>query len=222
MYHNWNELLKVEMGKPYFKNIMQFLNIEYQRTTVFPPREDIMKAFLLTPLENVKVVILGQDPYHEVGQAMGLSFSVHKDQPLPKSLINIYKELYDDLGIVPADNGDLTSWANQGVLLLNTILTVQKGNALSHNMIGWELFTDEVIRTLNEQSRKIVFILWGSYAISKKTLLNNPQHLILTSPHPSPLSAYRGFFGSKPFSKTNNFLYPDVIDWHIEQRNKEN
>ena len=216
MYNNWNELLKKEMSKEYFKNIMNFLNIEYQRTTIFPPREEIMKAFLLTPLDKVKVVILGQDPYHEEGQAMGLSFSVHKGQPLPKSLINIYKELYDDLGIVPAKTGDLTAWAQQGVLLLNTILTVQKGNALSHNMIGWETFTDEVIKTLNQQPQKMVFILWGSYAISKKSLLNNPNHLILTSPHPSPLSAYRGFFGSKPFSKTNKFLYPDIIDWRVE------
>lgn len=216
MYQNWNELIKVEMGKEYFKSIMNFLNVEYQRTTVFPPREDIMKAFLLTPLDKVKVVILGQDPYHEEGQAMGLSFSVHKDKPLPKSLINIYKELYDDLGIIPAKNGDLTSWAKQGVLLLNTILTVEKGNALSHNMIGWERFTNEVIKTLNEQNQKIVFILWGSYAISKRTLLNNPNHLIITSPHPSPLSAYRGFFGSKPFSRTNDYLYPNIIDWQIK------
>lgn len=216
MYQSWNELIKVEMGKDYFKNIIDFLNVEYQNVTVYPPREDIMKAFLLTPLDKVKVVILGQDPYHEEGQAMGLSFSVNKGIPLPKSLINIYKELYDDLGIKPAKIGDLTSWARQGVLLLNTILTVRKGDALSHNMIGWETFTNEVIKTLNEQNQKIVFILWGSYAISKKALLNNPHHLILTSPHPSPLSAYRGFFGSKPFSKTNEFLYPDVIDWKVE------
>ena len=216
MYQSWNELIKVEMGKDYFKNIIDFLNVEYQNVTVYPPREDIMKAFLLKPLDKVKVVILGQDPYHEEGQAMGLSFSVNKGIPLPKSLINIYKELYDDLGIKPAKIGDLTSWARQGVLLLNTILTVRKGDALSHNMIGWETFTNEVIKTLNEQNQKIVFILWGSYAISKKALLNNPHHLILTSPHPSPLSAYRGFFGSKPFSKTNEFLYPDVIDWKVE------
>ncbi len=217
MYSSWNELLKVEMKKPYFQNIMAFLNQEYQHSVVYPPRDDIMRAFLLTPLDQVKVVILGQDPYHEEGQAMGLSFSVHKNQPLPKSLINIYKELSDDLGIKPAHIGDLTSWAKQGVLLLNTILTVRKGNALSHNMIGWEQFTDEVIKTINEQNHKIVFILWGSYAISKKALLNNPNHLILTSPHPSPLSAYRGFFGSKPFSKTNAFLYPNTIDWQIKE-----
>lgn len=216
MYQSWNELIKAEMKKEYFKKIIDFLNVEYNNKVIYPPREDIMKAFLLTPLDKVKVVILGQDPYHEEGQAMGLSFSVHKDQPLPKSLINIYKELYDDLGIKPAKIGDLTPWANQGVLLLNTILTVQKGNALSHNMIGWETFTNEVIKTLNEQNQKIVFILWGSYAISKKALLNNPNHLILTSPHPSPLSAYRGFFGSKPFSKTNKFLYPEVVDWKID------
>lgn len=216
MYQSWNELIKAEMRKEYFKKIIDFLNVEYNNKVIYPPREDIMKAFLLTPLDKVKVVILGQDPYHEEGQAMGLSFSVHKDQPLPKSLINIYKELYDDLGIKPAKIGDLTPWARQGVLLLNTILTVQKGNALSHNMIGWETFTNEVIKTLNEQNQKIVFILWGSYAISKKALLNNPNHLILTSPHPSPLSAYRGFFGSKPFSKTNKFLYPEVVDWKID------
>ncbi len=216
MYQTWNDLLKVEMKKDYFQNIMSFLNKEYENTTVYPPRNDIMKAFLLTPLADVKVVILGQDPYHEEGQAMGLSFSVPENIPLPKSLINIYKELYDDLGIVPAKTGDLTSWAKQGVLLLNTILTVRKGMALSHNMIGWETFTDEVIKTINAQNHKIVFILWGSYAISKKALLNNPNHLILTSVHPSPLSAYRGFFGSRPFSKANKFLYPNVIDWKIK------
>lgn len=216
MYHNWNELIKVEMSKEYFKNIMNVLNKEYENSTIYPPQEDIMKAFLLTPLDKVKVVIIGQDPYHEEGQAMGLSFSVHKGIPIPKSLINIYKELYDDLGIIPAKTGDLTPWAKQGVLLLNSILTVEQGNALSHNNLGWQTFTDEVIKTLNMQPQKIVYILWGSYAISKKALLNNPNHLILTSVHPSPLSAYRGFFGSKPFSKTNEFLYPNVVDWRLE------
>lgn len=217
MYQSWNELIKVEMSKDYFKEIISELNIEYQYKTVYPPQQDIMRAFLLTPLDKVKVVIIGQDPYHEEGQAMGLSFSVHKDIPLPKSLINIYKELYDDLGIIPSKSGDLTSWAKQGVLLLNSILTVRKGEALSHNNLGWQIFTDEVIRVLNMQPQKIVYILWGSYAISKRELLNNPNHLILTSPHPSPLSAYRGFFGSKPFSKTNKFLSPDVINWNLEE-----
>lgn len=217
MYQSWNELIKVEMSKDYFKEIISELNIEYQHKTVYPPQQDIMRAFLLTPLDKVKVVIIGQDPYHEEGQAMGLSFSVHKDIPLPKSLINIYKELYDDLGIIPSKSGDLTSWAKQGVLLLNSILTVRKGEALSHNNLGWQIFTDEVIRVLNMQPQKIVYILWGSYAISKRELLNNPNHLILTSPHPSPLSAYRGFFGSKPFSKTNKFLSPDGINWNLEE-----
>ena len=217
MYQSWSELLKVEMSKDYFKNIMRVLNKEYEHFRIYPPQEDIMKAFLLTPLDKVKVVIIGQDPYHEEGQAMGLSFSVHKGVPLPKSLINIYKELHDDLGIETPTTGDLTSWAKQGVLLLNTILTVRQGDALSHNDLGWQIFTDEVIKTLNMQPQKIVYILWGSYAISKKALLNNPNHLILTSVHPSPLSAYRGFFGSKPFSKTNEFLYPDVVDWRLEK-----
>ena len=217
MYQSWNELIKVEMSKDYFKEIIKELNSEYQNKTIYPPQEDIMKAFLLTPLDKVKVVIIGQDPYHEEGQAMGLSFSVHKGIPLPKSLINIYKELYDDLGIKPSKTGDLTSWAKQGVLLLNSILTVRQGVALSHNNLGWQIFTDEVIRTLNMQPQKIVYILWGSYAISKSALLNNPNHLILTSPHPSPLSAYRGFFGSKPFSKTNKFLYPNVINWKLDE-----
>ncbi len=217
MYQSWSELLKAEMSKDYFKNIMKVLNKEYENFRIYPPQEDIMKAFLLTPLDKVKVVIIGQDPYHEEGQAMGLSFSVHKGIPLPKSLINIYKELHDDLGIETPTTGDLTSWAKQGVLLLNTILTVRQGDALSHNDLGWQIFTDEVIKTLNMQPQKIVYILWGSYAISKKILLNNPNHLILTSVHPSPLSAYRGFFGSKPFSKTNEFLYPDVIDWRLDK-----
>ena len=216
MPEKWRCLLEDEFEKKYFLELTQNVDSAYLNSVVYPARKNLFRAFELCAPENVKVVILGQDPYHEEGQAMGLSFSVHKNQPLPKSLINIYKELDDDLGIRPAKIGDLTPWAKQGVLLLNTILTVRKGDALSHNMIGWETFTNEVIKTLNEQNQKIVFILWGSYAISKKALLNNPHHLIITSPHPSPLSAYRGFFGSKPFSKTNKFLYPDTIDWKIE------
>ena len=216
MYQSWSELLKVEMSKDYFKNIMRVLNKEYEHFRIYPPQEDIMKAFLLTPLDKVKVVIIGQDPYHEEGQAMGLSFSVHKGVPLPKSLINIYKELHDDLGIETPTTGDLTSWAKQGVLLLNTILSVRNGQALSHKSFGWETFTDNVIKYLNTLDKPIVFILWGGNAISKTKLLNNPKHLIITSPHPSPLSSYRGFFGSKPFSKTNDFLVKNnlkPINW---------
>ncbi len=216
MYQNWRELIIVESQKEYWQKMMAFLKDEYAFRRIFPAQSEIMRALLLTPLAKVKVVILGQDPYHEENQAMGLSFSVNKGVPIPKSLQNIYKELASDLGCSIPNHGDLTTWAEQGVLLLNAILTVRKGEALSHNGIGWEVFTDEVIKTVNSQDRPIVFILWGSYAISKKVLLNNPKHLIITSPHPSPLSAYRGFFGSRPFSKANSFLKDAAIDWQIK------
>ena len=219
MYQSWSELLKAEMSKDYFKNIMKVLNKEYENFRIYPPQEDIMKAFLLTPLDKVKVVIIGQDPYHEEGQAMGLSFSVHKGIPLPKSLINIYKELHDDLGIETPTTGDLTSWAKQGVLLLNTSLTVRQHQANSHSGKGWEIFTDRIISLVNEKQDPVVFILWGNNAIKKKVLITNPIHLVLTSVHPSPLSASRGFFGSSPFSKTNEFLKSvnkKPIDWQIE------
>ena len=192
---------------------------EYKKHLVFPPADDVFNAYSLTPLKDVKVVIIGQDPYHNVGQAHGLCFSVRPDVEIPPSLVNIYKELQDDLGCYIPNNGYLVKWAKQGVLLLNTVLTVRAHQANSHRGLGWEEFTDATIRVLNEQDRPIVFILWGSPAQKKKAMLNNPKHLILEAPHPSPLSAYRGFFGSKPFSKTNEFLIQnqlEPIDWQIE------
>ena len=192
---------------------------EYQTRLIFPDANDIFNAFEFTPLSKVKVVILGQDPYHDVGQAHGLCFSVKPDVKIPPSLVNIYKELHDDVGCVIPNNGYLVKWAAQGVLMLNTVLTVRAHAANSHRGIGWEEFTDAAIRVLNEQDRPIVFILWGRPAQRKKLMLNNPMHLILESPHPSPLSAKGGFFGSRPFSKTNAFLEKnglEPIDWQIE------
>ena len=181
-------------------------------------------AFSFTPLANVKVVILGQDPYHNDGQAHGLSFSVKPDIDIPPSLVNIYQELHDDLGCYIPNNGYLKKWADQGVMLLNTVLTVRAHQANSHHDIGWEQFTDAAIRVLNEQDRPMVFILWGRPAQAKKAMLNNPKHMILEAPHPSPLSAYRGFFGSRPFSKTNDFLRKhglEPVDWQIENIEKQ-
>ena len=192
---------------------------EYKHHLVFPPADDVFNAYALTPLKDVKVVIIGQDPYHNNGQAHGLCFSVRPEVDIPPSLVNIYKELHDDLGCYIPNNGYLVKWAKQGVLLLNTVLTVRAHQANSHRGIGWEEFTDATIRILNEQDRPIVFILWGAPAQRKKAMLNNPAHLILEAPHPSPLSAYRGFFGSRPFSKTNDFLiknHLEPIDWQIE------
>ena len=192
---------------------------EYATRQIFPPADDIFNAFHLTPLHEVKVVILGQDPYHNDGQAHGLCFSVKPDVDIPPSLVNIYQELHDDLGCYIPNNGYLTKWAKQGVLMLNTVLTVRAHQANSHRGMGWEQFTDAAIRILNEQDRPIVFILWGSPAQKKAQMLNNPKHLILKAPHPSPLSAYRGFFGSRPFSQTNEFLVKnglEPIDWQIE------
>ena len=195
------------------------MNEEYRTHQIFPPADDIFNAFALTPLHEVKVVILGQDPYHGEGQAHGLCFSVKPDVEIPPSLINIYKELQDDCGCEIPNNGYLTKWAKQGVLLLNTVLTVRAHQANSHRGIGWEEFTDAAIRVLNEQDRPMVFILWGRPAQMKKSMLTNPNHLIIESPHPSPLSAYRGFFGSRPFSRTNKYLKEHglkEIDWQIE------
>lgn len=217
--NDWLEALKGEFRKPYYKELFQKVNEEYQTKQIFPPADDIFNAFHLTPLKEVKVVILGQDPYHNVGQAHGLCFSVKKGVPAPPSLVNIYKELKDDLGCEIPNHGYLVKWAQQGILMLNTVLTVRAHQANSHRGIGWEQFTDAAIRVLNEQDRPIVFILWGAPAQKKKVMLNNPKHLILEAPHPSPLSAYRGFFGSKPFSKTNEFLKENgvsAIDWQIE------
>ena len=217
--NDWLPALRSEFQKDYYKQLHQTVLNEYRTRQIFPAADDLFNAFHLTPLENVKVVILGQDPYHDVGQAHGLCFSVKPGIQAPPSLVNIYKELQDDLGCYIPNNGYLVKWAEQGVLLLNTVLTVRAHQANSHRGIGWEQFTDAAIKVLNEQDRPIVFILWGKPAQMKKQMLNNPKHLILEAPHPSPLSSYRGFFGSKPFSKTNAFLKQnglEEIDWQIE------
>lgn len=218
--NDWRPAIEAEFHKPYYAKLYTFVKEEYQKYTVYPPAQDIYNAFHYTPLSNVKVVILGQDPYHNVNQAHGLSFSVLPSQrEIPPSLINIYQELHDDMGCYIPNNGYLKKWADQGVLLLNTVLTVRAHQANSHRGAGWEAFTDAVIRVLNEQNRPIVFLLWGRPAQMKHKMLTNPNHLVLEAPHPSPLSAYRGFFGSKPFSQTNEFLKNhdiEPIDWQIE------
>lgn len=201
----WDIILEDEFKKDYFAKLDVFVKSEYKTKTIYPKYENIFNALRYTDYDEVKVVILGQDPYHGENEAHGLSFSVQAGVKRPPSLNNIFKELYDDLGIVKKDN-DLTPWAKQGVFLLNSIMTVVKDTPLSHKDKGWEIFTDNLIRKLNEREKPIVFILWGSYARSKKELITNKQHLILESVHPSPLSANRGFFGSKPFSKANAFL----------------
>ena len=206
----WDVVLKEEYDKNYFKNIAMFINKEYKEKIVYPPKRDILRALKLTDYNDVKVVILGQDPYHGENEANGLSFSVNEGIKLPPSLKNIYKELYDDLGITKT-TGDLTSWANQGVLLLNSVLTVLKDTPTSHSKIGWQEYTDAIIKKLNEREKPIVFILWGNYARSKKNLITNKRHYIIESPHPSPFSANSGFFGSRPFSKTNEFLKKNNI-----------
>jgi uracil-DNA glycosylase len=217
--NDWLEAISVEFRKPYYHELYKFIKSEYRHSIIYPRAEDIFNAFHFTPLSKVKVVILGQDPYHNEGQAHGLCFSVKPDVDIPPSLVNIYKELQDDLGCYIPNNGYLEKWARQGVLLLNTVLTVRAHQANSHQGKGWEQFTDAVIQAVNAQDRPIVFILWGRPAQTKKSMLNNPKHLILEAPHPSPLSAFRGFFGSKPFSKTNQFLLNhgiEPIDWQIE------
>ena len=217
--NDWLTALGGEFHKPYYRQLFEFVKDEYNTTVVFPPADDIFNAFHLTPLKDVKVVILGQDPYHGDGQAEGLSFSVKPGVDIPPSLVNIYQELHDDLGCTIPSHGNLVKWAKQGVLLLNTVLTVRAHQANSHRGIGWEEFTDAAIMALNSQDRPIVFILWGAPAQRKARMLTNPKHLILKAPHPSPLSAYRGFFGSKPFSQTNDYLRAhgvEPIDWQIE------
>ena len=217
---DWLEALKDKFKKDYYKQLFEKMNEEYRTRLIFPPANDIFNAFHLTPLKDVKVVILGQDPYHGNNQAHGLCFSVKPEVEIPPSLVNIYKELHDDLGCTIPDHGYLVKWAKQGVLMLNTVLTVRAHQANSHRGIGWEEFTDAAIRVLNTQDRPIVFILWGRPAQMKKAMLNNPKHLILEAPHPSPLSSYRGFFGSRPFSKTNQFLEAngvEPIDWQIDE-----
>lgn len=217
--NDWAEALAPEYKKPYYKELFDFVGREYATNEVFPPSEDIFNAFHLTPLKDVKCVIIGQDPYHNNGQAHGLCFSVKPDVEIPPSLVNIYRELRTDLGCYVPDNGYLVKWAKQGVLMLNAVLTVRAHQAASHQNMGWEEFTDAAIRAVNEQDRPIVFLLWGSFAQKKAKMLNNPKHLVLTAPHPSPLSVYRGFYGCKHFSKTNEFLKEhgiEPIDWQIE------
>lgn len=204
--NDWDEIIGEEFKKDYYIRLREFLKEEYAKHTVYPDMHSIFNALKLTPYKDVRVVILGQDPYHEPNQAHGLCFSVQDGTPLPPSLKNIYKELEADLGIPPSKSGDLTKWAKQGILLLNTVLTVRRGEANSHKGKGWELLTDEIIRKLNDKTEPIVFILWGANARSKKSLITNPIHGIIESAHPSPLSAFNGFFGLRPFSRANKFL----------------
>ena len=217
--NDWNELLKDEFSKDYYLSLREFLKNEYTAKIIYPDKYDIFNALHYTSYKDVKVVILGQDPYHGPNQAHGLSFSVSPGVKIPPSLLNIYKELNSDLGCYIPNNGYLKKWADQGVLLLNTSLTVRAGEANSHKNKGWEIFTDKIISLINEKTDPVVFLLWGNNAINKKKLITNKQHLILSSTHPSPLSASRGFFGSKPFSKINKFLISvnkAPIDWQIE------
>ena len=217
--NDWKDLLDDEFNKEYYQKLRNFLTTEYKTRTIYPDKYDIFNALHFTSYKDIKVVILGQDPYHGPGQAHGLSFSVNPGIKIPPSLLNIYKELNSDLGCYIPNNGYLKKWADQGVLLLNTSLTVRASEANSHKSIGWEIFTDKIISLVNEKEDPVVFLLWGNNAIKKKNLITNKRHLILTSVHPSPLSASRGFFGSKPFSKINNFLISvnkNPIDWQIE------
>ncbi len=212
-YNGWDELFLEEFNKPYFKNLKNFLLQEYATKTVYPPKSLILNAFDQTPYDKVKVVILGQDPYYNPGQAMGMSFSVNKGVAVPKSLQNMFKEIADDIGRPSAiEGGDLTPWARQGVLLLNTVLTVVAGQPNSHKGVGWETFTDAVINKLNSRNTPTVFLLWGRNALDKRALITNPTHLVLTAAHPSPLSAFNGFFGCRHFSKTNEFLRKNGLE----------
>lgn len=216
--NDWDEKLNIIWESNGFKKFYNMILSEYNKKTIFPPQDYIFNALKLTSYENTKVVIVGQDPYHGVNQANGLSFSVQKGIKLPPSLQNIYKELENDLGIKPKSHGDLTNWAKQGVLMLNAVLTVEKDKAASHRNLGWEPFTDYIIKLLNKKEKPVVFILWGNFAKEKVKFINNPKHFIITSPHPSPFSAYSGFFGSKPFSKTNEFLKKNnlkEINWEL-------
>ena len=218
--NDWLDSIQGEFKKPYYSELYKFVREEYSRTRIYPSAEDIFNAFHFTPLSKVKVLLLGQDPYHNEHQAHGLSFSVLPDQPeIPPSLQNIYNELKDDCGCYIPDNGYLKKWADQGVLLLNTVLTVRAHQANSHQGKGWENFTDAVIEAVNAQDRPIVYFLWGRPAQMKEKMLTNPKHLVLKAPHPSPLSAYRGFFGCRHFSQANEFLKAngiEPIDWQIE------
>lgn len=210
--NSWKKLLQEEMGKDYFIRLKEIVNKEYSEKVIYPDYNDLFRGLNLVDYKDVKVFILGQDPYHGKDQANGLAFSVKKGTKIPPSLRNIYKELESDLGIEQPEHGDLTKWAEQGVLLLNTVFTVEEKKANSHKNIGWELFTDKIISLLNEREEPVIFVLWGNQAKNKEKLIDKNKHHIITSPHPSPLSAYRGFFGSKPFSKINNIL-EEQIDW---------
>ena len=217
--NDWDNILQDEFNKEYFKTILVQIESEYDNKVIYPKKSEIFKAFRTTSYNDTKVVILGQDPYHGIGQAEGLSFSVKRGIPKPPSLQNIFKELQSDLGCeIPVD-GSLLEWANRGVLLLNAVLTVEENKPASHKYLGWETFTDEVIKRLNDKNTPVVFILWGAFARNKKKYINNPIHYVIESAHPSPFSAYNGFFGSKPFSKTNEFLIKNgiiPIDWDLK------
>ena len=216
--NDWDEKLQVIWNSEGFKKFYQIVENEYQTKTIYPPKDHIFEALKLTSFKDTRVVIVGQDPYHGEGEAHGLSFSVRKGVKVPPSLQNIYKELYDDLGIPPKNDGDLTNWAKNGVLLLNAVLTVVKDTPASHRKLGWERLTDYIIKLLNAKEEPVVFILWGNFAKEKASLITNPKHLVLTSPHPSPFAARYGFFGSKPFSKTNEFLRKNglkEVDWNL-------
>lgn len=217
--NHWDKVLDHEYHEEYFKKIIAFINQAYKEREIFPPKSRILRALSLTDYDDVRVVILGQDPYHGVGEANGLAFAVSDGVKIPPSLRNIYKELYNDLGIEPASVGNLECWAKEGVLLLNAVLTVEKDKPASHKFLGWENFTDAIIKSLNDKDTPVVFILWGNFARSKKSLITNPKHYVIESTHPSPFSANYGFFGSKPFSKTNSFLKKNhlkEIDWHVD------
>lgn len=215
---DWNPVLKAELAQPYWAELQAFVRSERARHQVYPPHDEVFAALHLTPFSEVKVLILGQDPYHGPGQAHGLCFSVRPPVPPPPSLVNIFTELHSDLGVPVPDHGDLTHWARQGVLLLNATLTVRAHQAASHQRKGWETFTDQVIRAVNAKPERVVFILWGSSARQKKALVDTSRHVVIESPHPSPLSAHRGFFGSRPFSRTNRALEEagrTPIDWQL-------
>ena len=217
--NEWDEIMAGEFDLPYYKQLREFLKQEYFTKEIYPDMNNIFNAMKYASYSDIKAVILGQDPYHEPGQAHGLCFSVQKGCPIPPSLQNIYKELNADLGIPPAPHGELYKWADNGVLLLNTVLTVRRGQANSHKGKGWEIFTDDVIKKLNEREKPMVFLLWGANARSKKQFITNPNHLVLEAAHPSPLSAYNGFFGCRHFSKCNAFLEAhgiEPVDWRIE------
>ena len=222
--NDWDDALEEEFNKDYFLKIKEFIKEEYKTKTIYPPKKEIFNAFKLCPLNKTKVVILGQDPYHEKGQAHGLAFSTPEGHPIPRSLKNIFKEIQSEYDYPIPDSGCLEYWAKQGVFLLNTVLTVEEGKANSHSKCGWQTFTDNVIKILNEQKNPIVFLLWGKQAELKKEILNNPNHLVLISSHPSPFSARRGFFGSNHFKLANEFLMKNnlkEIDWQIKNKQQK-